>query len=97
MAYTVDFTVAAEADLDKIIEWYNQFDVALANDFLKRMNTVIQDIAKNPLLTQKIYKSYRKSNISRFPYKLIYRVEKQAIIIIAITHHKRNAYWKKSR
>lgn len=97
MAYTVDFTAAAEADLDDIIDWYNQFNTALADDFMAKLNVIVQQLEKNPEQFQKIHKSFRKANIDRFPYKIIYRTERQSIIVIAIAHHKRKAYWKKRK
>jgi plasmid stabilization system protein ParE len=96
MAYSIDFLPAAEIDLDNTTDWYTRFNKELANDFLNKVNIAIQTILSNPKQFQKIYKTYRKVNLARFPYKIIYKIEMQSIIIVAVSHHKRSqAHWKK--
>ena len=47
-------------------------------------------IEKNPETSPVEYKGARKHLIKRFPYKIIYLVEKEDIIVLAIFHGKRN-------
>ena len=95
MGYSVLFLPEAEIDLDEVMGWYKQFDSRLTNDFLIKLDSAIQEIQNHPFHFQKIFKNYRKLNLTRFPFKIIYRVEKQSIIVVAIGHHKRRAnYWR---
>jgi plasmid stabilization system protein ParE len=98
MEYKVEFFHGAETDLTDITNWYAQFNAELVDDFLNRLDAALETIRANPLRFQKIYKNYRKLNLSRFPYKLIYRIEDQTIVVIAISNHKRDqGYWKRRK
>jgi plasmid stabilization system protein ParE len=95
MAYNIEFLPGAETDLDEVIDWYQQINAPLASDFFIKLDEALLTIRVNPQQFQKVYKTYRKFNLKRFPYKVIYRVEKQSIIVVAIAHHKRKIrYWK---
>ncbi|MCD5390882.1 hypothetical protein LR007_03360 [candidate division NPL-UPA2 bacterium] len=43
------------------------------------------------------YKRTRKSLVKRFPYKIIYLVEKERIIVLAVIHGKRSPDLMKKR
>jgi len=95
MAYSVHLLPEAEIDIDEVVGWYKQIDVRLAGDFLIKLDLALQEIRKKPFHFQRTFKNYRKVNLTRFPFKIIYRIEKQFIIVIAIGHHKRRAkYWR---
>jgi hypothetical protein len=41
-------------------------------------------------------KGYRKTNVERFPFKIIYKFENEIVTIVAFAHHKRKPnYWRK--
>ena len=95
MAYNIEFLPGAETDLDEIVDWYKQLNSKLADDFLLKLDEALFTLQANPKHFQKIFKTYRKLNLRRFPFKVIYRIEKQDIIVVAIAHHKRRVrYWR---
>jgi toxin ParE1/3/4 len=86
----------AEEDIQEALDHYNQINIALAQSLLGIIGKSITEIKKNPFLFQKINKRFRKANIERFPYQIIFKVENNELLIFAFAHHKRKPnYWKK--
>ena len=57
----------------------------------------IRFIERNPKIYSIEYRETRKHLIKRFPYKIIYLVKQDKIIVLAITHGKRNPAILKAR
>jgi len=70
--------------------WYEEKRIGLGYDFLLQIDAGIRFIERDPEIYQIGYKGTRKHIIKRFPYKMIYLLEKHKIIILAIIHSKRN-------
>ena len=97
MEYNLVLTPFSENDLEAIIEWYGKQNIDLSKEFILILDKTMQAIIENPFLFQEVYKSYRSANSGKVPYKIIYRIVENNIIVIAITHHKRNPKVWKSR
>jgi hypothetical protein len=54
-------------------------------------------IERNPKIYSTKYKGTRKHLTKRFPYRIIYLVEKDKIIALAITHGKKSLALLKER
>ena len=96
MAYKVSLLEEAAEEVIKTARFYKEIDEKLANDLLEKFFETITYISKNPFTNQVIRNNFRKSNLKRFPYKVIYRLKENEIIIVAFAHHKQKPhYWKK--
>ncbi len=95
MAYKLTLLDGALEDLDIAFTWYNQIHVELANDLVFRFKEALSKIQHNPFLSQNLSHGFRKVNLHRFPYKLIFEIKETEIIVVALAHHKRKpGYWK---
>ena len=63
---------------------------ALGYDFLLQIDAAVRFIEENPTIHQIVFKGTRKHLIRRFPYKVIYLVERENIIVLAVIHGKRS-------
>jgi hypothetical protein len=100
MVYNHSISPSAEIDIEEALDHYKSISNELNSSLYKNIQKAITDIKMNPLLFQKINKGkqYRKINIDHFPYKLIYRVSRIELAIVALAHHKRKPnYWKKRK
>lgn len=96
MEYNLIFTPFAEKDIEEIVEWYGKQNIDLSKRFIKTLDKTVKNINENPFLFQEVYKTYRCANSGKFPYKIVYRIVEKNILIISITHHKRNPnVWKR--
>jgi len=89
MKYKVIVRPEAEDDLKATFSWYEDKRIGLGYDFLLQVDAGINFINRNPEIHPIEYKGTRKHLIKRFPYKIIYLVEEEEIIILAVIHGKR--------
>ncbi len=90
MGFRVVITPKAKQHIADALLWYTDINPQLAADFADQLEDAIQIALTQPLLFQKVSRNYRKINLVRFPYKVIYFIEDENIIIAAVIHHKRN-------
>lgn len=90
MAYNIVFLPKAIEDIDHSVEWYKSINLELAKQFLAEIDATLNLIKTNPLLFPCIIDNYRVVNTSKFPFKIVYRINKKNIITIVVFHHKRN-------
>jgi len=84
--------------LEELIEaelYYESCSHGLGNRFLDSVENAIDFIRQNPLVFRPDELGRRKYIIKKFPYLLIYKVEKESIFILAVAHTARKpGYWK---
>ncbi len=79
----------AEDDLKDAFSWYEDKRTGLGHDFLLQVDAGLSFIQRNPESRPTEYKGTRKHLTKRFPYKIIYVVEKEKIIVLGVIHVKR--------
>jgi plasmid stabilization system protein ParE len=89
MRYKVIVRPEAEDDLKEAFSWYEDKRKGLGYDFLLQVDAGINFINRYPEIHPIEYKGTRKYVIKRFPYKIIYFIEEEKIIILAVIHGKR--------
>ncbi|MBS1617621.1 MAG: type II toxin-antitoxin system RelE/ParE family toxin [Bacteroidetes bacterium] len=98
MAYDHIYLVEARAEVEEALKYYDHINAELSEDLLDKIESAISLVTHNPLLFQQIKRGYRKANLDRFPYQIIYRIQDQTIVIIAFAHHKQKpSYWRKRK
>ena len=97
MKYCVIVSPEAENDLKEIFSWYEDNRIGLGYDFLLQVDAGINFVKRNPEIHPIEYKGTRKHLIKRFPYKIIYLVKEEEIIVLAVLHGKRSFELLKSR
>ena len=97
MKYKVIVRPEAEDDLKGAFSWYEDKRTGLGYDFLLQVDAGINFINRNPEIHPTEYKGTRKHFIKRFPYKIIYLVEGNKIIVLAVIHGKRSPELIKKR
>ena len=97
MKYKIIIRPEAEYDLKETFSWYEDKRKGLGHVFLLQVDAGLRFIERNPEIHPAEYKETRKHLIKRFPYKIIYLIEKQTIIILAVIHTKRSPRLIKKR
>jgi len=72
----------AEHDLKEAFSWYEDKRLGLGYDFLLQVDAGLKFIERDPEVHSLDYKGTRRHLIKKFPYKIIYLVEKQKIIVL---------------
>lgn len=97
MNYRIIVRPEAENDLKEAFFWYEDKRHGLGHDFLLQVEAELKFIERNPESCPPEYKETRKHLIKRFPYKIIYLIEKEKIIVLAVIHGKRNPNFLRKR
>jgi toxin ParE1/3/4 len=79
-------------------EWYEARQPGLGGEFARAVKDRIEEVLKTPLLPRirDATRSVRWVFPARFPYRIIYRVAGDVILIIAVIHSARHdRHWKR--
>ena len=85
---------AAEIDYTESLTWYaKQSDVA-ANDFDMEFDRALSTISDDPKRFPMCDMRHRFFLLRRFPFRIIYRIVSDDIVVIAVAHSSRSQdYW----
>lgn len=90
------FHPAAEAEFFAAVDWYAARDAGVATDFTVLVRDAVQLIAELPQAwpTWPGREDVRVRVLRRFPFSIIYAVEAEIIVVVAVAHHRRRpGYW----
>jgi len=90
MTFNLIVSLPAETDIEEIIEWYGNENKDLSREFVRILEQTFEQVTANPFLFQQVFEDYRIVNTAKFPYKIIYRISENKVIVLAVIHHKRN-------
>lgn len=90
----IRFLEAAQQEVDDAVAWYYEREEDLGRDFLDELDRVIRRIKSFPLASTEIEPGIRRCLLARFPYGLIYGIDEDLIIVVAVSHlHRQPRYW----
>ncbi len=90
----IRFLSLADREVDDAVAWYNERAEGLGRDFLDELDRVSRLIRIYPLLATQIEPEIRRFLFTRFPYSLIYGIDQETIVVIAVAHqHREPRYW----
>jgi plasmid stabilization system protein ParE len=90
----VRFLNLAEQELADAVIWYDQQASGLGRDFLDELDRAIRRVAAFPLSFPEIEPELRRCLLTRFPYGVIYGLEQDTILVVAVAHlHRQPRYW----
>ena len=84
----------AQKEIDDAVTWYDSQSKGLGTRFLDDLDRTIRRIAAYPFSCVEIEPDLRRCLLTRFPYGIIYGVDADTIVIIAVAHlHREPRYW----
>jgi plasmid stabilization system protein ParE len=91
----VSFLPAAEQDYQEALDWYQTRSVRAAAGFEAAMEVALQRIADAPESPPLCDDRHRFYVLRRYPYSVIYRVESEDVLVVAVAHARRSpAFWQ---
>ncbi len=98
MSYKISFHHNAELEYEHAWEWYLQQQPGLEEKFFEAINKKLQQIIKGPELYSVKNSSNREAIVPKFPYVIVYNVNKRKKIInVVAIHHTSRKPKKKYR
>lgn len=84
----------ADQEVADSVQWYEQQSQGLGRVFLDEFDRVLRLVRAYPLIATQIEPDIRRFLFSRFPYSLIYGIDQETLVVIAVAHQHRNPrYW----
>lgn len=92
----VIFLPEAEQEMFEAAAYYQAQTSGLGFDYLSEVEQAVQAIAESPITWPIIEGELRRRLVKRFPFGILYRIEPEEIVIVAVAHLRRRPdYWKK--
>lgn len=89
----IRFLTLAQKEVDESVRWYDE-QANLGRGFLDELDRGVRLIKSHPLASTEIDSGIRRCLLHRFPYALIYGIDGDTIVVIAVAHlHRRPRYW----
>jgi plasmid stabilization system protein ParE len=90
----VRFLKVAQAEVDDAFAWYETQSHGLGTQFLDDFDRTIRRIVAYPLASSAMKDDLRRCLLSRFPYGIIYGIDSETIVVVAVAHlHREPRYW----
>ena len=83
MNFIIELTDDAWDDAFQIIKWYDEQKQGLGNVFLDYPDDALKKIEKVPTAYKIVYQQARQASLQKFPYIVLYKVEKTQLQFIA--------------
>lgn len=88
------FLALARDELAEAKRFYNRQQQGLGESFQRKAQSAANLIQERPLTWQIEVEPVRRFIFDRFPYKMLYIIRAERIVVIAVAHqHRRPDYW----
>jgi plasmid stabilization system protein ParE len=93
---SVEFLPGARRDFDESFDWYRERSDGAAARFSDSVDEALIRIATDPEQCAAIDSRHRECLLARFPFRIVYRIELEQVVVVAIAHaSRRPGYWKR--
>jgi plasmid stabilization system protein ParE len=91
---TVRLLPPAEQEMFDAARYYELQAPGLGQDFLDKVELALQDLVNSSERWPIVQDDIRRRLIRRFPYSLLYRIDPDEVVILAVMHQRRHpSYW----
>lgn len=91
----IEFHPGARADYDESLDWYATRAASAARKFAEAVDKSLRHIQRNPEQFHAVDALHRECTLRRFPFRIIFRVTNDQIVVVAVAHAKRRPrYWR---
>ncbi|MCD4804330.1 MAG: type II toxin-antitoxin system RelE/ParE family toxin [Desulfobacterales bacterium] len=92
---TESFLPEADEEFREAARYYEHECPGLGLTFIAAVHKAISWIMGNPMAATPVGSGIRSKVVGRFPYSILYAVEGNVLVIIAVAHQRRRpGYWR---
>lgn len=92
----IDFLSGARRDFDESFDWYAERSTQAAERFVDAVNAALEKVATNPTQFTSADGVHRECPVKKFPFRIVYRLVEDRVLVVAIAHAKRRpGFWRK--
>jgi hypothetical protein len=90
----IHFLLSAQEELDDAFAWYEKQSQGLGFEFLDEVDRAVHRIKIYSESCAILIEGLRRVQLNRFPYGLIYGLDDDLLVIVAVAHlHRKPYYW----
>ena len=90
----VDYLPAARHDFDESFDWYSERSTQAALRFANAVDTAVAQIVAHPTRYASADGIHREFPLKKFPFRIVYRLVENRVLVVAISHAKRRpGFW----
>ena len=93
----VVFHPLVRADVEEALSYYHKIAARLAKEFHDELRGTVQQVAENPLRFHLVDKGFRRANLRRFPYHVLYEIRPSDLRVMVVRHNKRHPEYGSGR
>ncbi len=90
MVYEVLLTPEAEQDIDEAILWYEKKKINLGIRFYFEALENLEKLKLHPQHYSFLQDDYRQVVLKNFPYKIVFKISSESVIVFAVFHTGRS-------
>jgi plasmid stabilization system protein ParE len=95
VALPLEYLPEALTEAEAAARWYAARSLKASASFAEEIDAAISAIVRLPAAWPVFEYGTRRYLLRRFPYSVVYRVEQERILIVAVAHgHRRPDYWR---
>ena len=93
----VNYHPLVKADVLRILRYYQGASERLANEFEEELRATIRKAASNPFRSHLVERGFRRVNLDRFPYHILFEIKAETLRVMIVRHNKRHPDFGLSR
>lgn len=91
----VDYLPGARRDFDESFDWYLERSAETAIRFANAVDAALTAVAADPQRFAAVDERHRECPVKRFPFRIVYRVVENRVLVVAVAHAKRRpGFWR---
>lgn len=92
---TYRFLSPAESDVAEAVAYYERAATGLGLEFLDELEHTLHRILLHPEAWMRVSEEHRRCRLRRFPYGVIYAMEGDTVMVVAVFHfHRHPDSWR---
>ncbi len=93
----VRFLSLAQRELDDAVTWHNEQAAGMGREFLDELDRAVRRTVAYPLSCSEVDPGLRRCLLARFPYGLIYGIDGDTVVVVAVAHLHRSPRYRSDR
>jgi len=81
---------SVKQDVAQALKYYYRISSRLADEFHAELRAIIRRAADNPFRFHLTDRGFRRANLPRFPYHVLYEVRAESLRVTVVRHHKQH-------
>ena len=87
----------ADRELEDAADYYDRESTGLGSALINEVEAAYSRIRRTPLAAVEVDPGIRRLVLAKFPYNVIYEVDEDSALVLAIAHQRKRPYYWRGR